>query len=270
MATRADRERDEQVPERRSLVDVAEQALREWLAPGRHRPGDRLPPEHDLAGMLGVSRGTLRVALERMEDSGEIVRRQGSGTFVGRVAESSAFSEGLEVLESYARLAVRRGVTLGVRDLTVEREAIEEQFAAPLGIDAGTEATMILRTLVADGKPAARMRDIVHPDVSLPDHEALRAALEGGAMVLDVLVEARVAIAYARTVVRAKLADPGDPNGRALEVTRPTAVLELRETMHVISGEAVQHATDVFIPSGIDLHVMRALKAEQPEQVTPP
>lgn len=269
MATRADRDSDEVTPERRSLVDVAEQALREWLSPGRHRPGDRLPPEHDLAGMLGVSRGTLRVALERLEDSGEVVRRQGSGTFVGRVAESGAFSEGLEVLESYARLAVRRGVQLGVRDLTIEREALEEQFAAPLGLDAGTEATMILRTLVADGKPAARMRDIVHPDVSL-DHASLRAALEAGAMVLDVLVEARVAVAYARTVVRAKLADPGDPNGRALEVTRPTAVLELRETMHVISGEAVQHATDVFIPSGIDLHVMRALKAEPPEQIMHP
>src|SRR4051812_11985677 len=56
-------------PKRPSLVDSAEQALRDWLAPGRHRTGDRLPPEHELGAMLGVSRGTLRTALQRLESS---------------------------------------------------------------------------------------------------------------------------------------------------------------------------------------------------------
>ena len=73
------------VVNRPSLVDGAESALRNWLAPGRYRQGDRLPPEHEVAAMLGVSRGTLRSALQRLERSGEIVRRQGSGTFVGRM-----------------------------------------------------------------------------------------------------------------------------------------------------------------------------------------
>ena len=70
--------------ERSSLVDDTEEALRAWLATGARRPGDRLPPELELAGMLGVSRGTLRTALDRLEESGEITRRQGSGTYVGR------------------------------------------------------------------------------------------------------------------------------------------------------------------------------------------
>ena len=84
---------------RPSLVDGAERALRNWLAPGRYRQGDRLPPEHEVAAMLGVSRGTLRSALQRLEESGEIVRRQGSGTFVGRMAVPTAFGERLERLE---------------------------------------------------------------------------------------------------------------------------------------------------------------------------
>src|SRR6516165_1623628 len=86
---------------RPSLVDGAERALRNWLAPGRYRQGDRLPPEHEVASMLGVSRGTLRSALQRLEESGEIVRRQGSGTFVGRSAVPTAFGERLERLEPY-------------------------------------------------------------------------------------------------------------------------------------------------------------------------
>ena len=67
-------------PGKPSLVDIAEESLRTWLATGRHRPGERLPPEQELSGKLGISRGTLRTALQRLEESGEIVRRQGSGT----------------------------------------------------------------------------------------------------------------------------------------------------------------------------------------------
>src|SRR5918997_1034903 len=97
-----------------SLVDVAEEALRGWLATGRHRPGERLPPEQELSAHLGISRGTLRTALQRLEETGEIVRRQGSGTYVGRAASPTAFVEGLERLEPYSMLARRRGVELGV------------------------------------------------------------------------------------------------------------------------------------------------------------
>ena len=44
-------------PGKPSLVDIAEEALRTWLATGRHRPGERLPPEQELSGKLGISRG---------------------------------------------------------------------------------------------------------------------------------------------------------------------------------------------------------------------
>ncbi len=94
---------------RKSLVDVAEDALRTWLATGRHRSGERLPPEQELSRRLGISRGTLRTALRRLEESGEIVRRQGSGTFVGQ-SGSWTLDEGLEKLVSYSELARRRGV----------------------------------------------------------------------------------------------------------------------------------------------------------------
>ena len=79
---------------RTSLVDVAEEALRRWLATGRHRVGERLPPEQELSGQLGISRGTLRTALGRLERSGEIVRRQGSGTYVGEAAAAAGRLEG--------------------------------------------------------------------------------------------------------------------------------------------------------------------------------
>jgi DNA-binding GntR family transcriptional regulator len=245
---------------RPSLVDATETALRERLAPGRARPGDRLPPEKDLAASLGVSRGTLRLALERLESNGEIVRRQGSGTYVGRVALGAAFSEGLEVLESYASLSRRQGKRLSVRNLQVEQARTPGYAAEALGIRRGARATLVQRTVLADGAVAAHMRDIVHPDVDLPPPDKLRSAISSGEMVLDVMVERGVPIAFARTQVRPRLVEPGGRLGEALGATRVTAALELVELIHLAGGEAIQYSTTVFAPGSLDLHVIRGLK----------
>jgi GntR family transcriptional regulator len=252
---------------RPSLVDGAEEALRNWLSPGRHREGDRLPTEHDLASMLGVSRGTLRTALRRLEETGEIVRRQGSGTFVGHIAGTGALQEGLERLESYASLARRRGVTLGVRDVRIERTAVDEELAETLGVKAGTEATQFSRVVLREGAPIALMVDTVRPGIVLPDDRELQAALERGDMVLDVLVAQGVPVAFANTRIASALIGPDDPAGRSLGVSEPTAVLALEEVHRVTSGQVTHHSRDLFAPEGIDLRVVRWVEAQRPDQV---
>jgi GntR family transcriptional regulator len=238
---------------------VTEASLRDRLAPGRARPGDRLPPEQELAEELGVSRGTLRLALERLESNGEILRRQGSGTFVGRVAQPAAFSAGLEVLESYASLARRQGKKLTTRDLDLEQIKVPGYIAEELSLRRGTRAPQITRTLLADGIVAAHMRDVVHPDHELPPLEELRSALDAGQMVLDVLAERGDPIAFARTQVRPRLIEPDSTVGRALGVNRVTAALELAELLHSPGGQAVQYSINVFAPGSVDLHVIRAM-----------
>lgn len=250
-------------------MDSAEEALRNWLAPGRHRPGDRLPPEHDLAAMLGVSRGTLRTALQRLEKSGEIVRRQGSGTFVGRVATPTAFVEGLERLEPYSMLARRRGVKLGVRDVEIDVRPIGPDVGGKFDLPAETELAHVSRIVLAEGEPAAYMTDVVHPAIALPSDAALRRAFERGEMIMDVMLAQGVPIAFATTRVLPRLITPGDRLGQLFGVSRTTAVLELEETIHVTSGEVVHHSRDLFGPGGMDLHVVRALDVERPAQINP-
>jgi DNA-binding GntR family transcriptional regulator len=253
------------VEERRpSLVDAAEQALRDWLTPGRYRPGDRLPPEHQLSAMLGVSRGTLRTALERLEESGEIVRRQGSGTYVGRLHAPTAFAEGLERLVSYSTLAKRRGVELTVRDLTVERRRVGPDIGDALGLDPETAAVTITRVVLADGDAVGLMRDVVHPDVPLPSDARVRRAIERGDMVLDVLLAQDVRVAFSRTRVMPRLLTPRDRVGQALGVHQITAGLEMEEVFHITFNEAVQYSSDIFAPDGIDLQVLRGLEAVPP------
>lgn len=57
-------------------------ALRAFIEAGSYKPGDRLPAERELIGNLGISRTTLRKALETLEREGSIWRHVGKGTFV--------------------------------------------------------------------------------------------------------------------------------------------------------------------------------------------
>jgi len=251
-------------PQRSSLVDETESSLRAWLAGGTHRPGARLPPELELAAMLGVTRGTLRPALDRLEDAGEITRRQGSGTYVGQAMRPTAFHEGLEVLRPYSELAERRGVMLSVRDLEIGALRAGAEAGEAFGIDPETPVMTVVRTILADGEPVAIMRDTVRPGIELPPEKRLRRAVEGGSMVLDILLAQGVQVAFAVTHVRPKLISGRELAGRALGVEGTTAVLELEEIMHLGSGEAVQHSSDLFAPGGIDLQVRRNLDAAAP------
>ncbi|HEY8763627.1 MAG TPA: GntR family transcriptional regulator [Solirubrobacteraceae bacterium] len=251
----------------RSLVDSAEQALHNWLAAGRYRQGDRLPPEHEVAAMLGVSRGTLRSALQRLEQGGEIVRRQGSGTFVGRTAAASALDERLERLEPYSSVASRRGLTLAAADVRIERRAVGGEAGEALGLAPNARATTISRTLTANGEPVAVMFDVVHPDVALPGEPELRAALERGQMVLDVLIELGVPVTYARTRVIPALLSPRERASKLLGARSPKAVLELEELIFAGRDERVAYSRDLFAPGGIDVMVIRSLESTRPAPV---
>lgn len=62
-------------------IQTAELLIRE-IAAGRLIDGERLPPERNMASDMGIAVGTLRKALDSLEDRGLLKRRQGSGNYV--------------------------------------------------------------------------------------------------------------------------------------------------------------------------------------------
>lgn len=64
------------------LSDVIVRQLESLILEGVLQPGERLPPERELAQQLDVSRPSVREALQRLEASGLVETRHGGGTFV--------------------------------------------------------------------------------------------------------------------------------------------------------------------------------------------
>jgi GntR family transcriptional regulator len=248
-------------------TDAAEHELRQWLVQRQHRPGDRLPADVELAQMLGVARSTVIAALDRLEDDGVIMRRQGSGTFVREVPLPMGAAHGLEVFESYPRTAARQGGSLGVADVRVEPDApLRAEVAGALGVGAGAPAPCVRTTLVSDGRPRIHSTEHVHPDIPMPDPEVVRERMRSGESMLEILVEQGIPVAYGQTTIRALLLSPDSQPGIALGVSEPLAVVELEETTHLASGAAVRHAIDVVLPGALELQVFRRVDMRHAEK----
>ncbi len=67
---------------RRSVTDAAIHEVKQLIVTGRLAPGDRLPPEKDLAVQLGLSRSSLREAMRALTLLRVVDVRQGDGTYV--------------------------------------------------------------------------------------------------------------------------------------------------------------------------------------------
>jgi GntR family transcriptional regulator len=73
--------------------------LAQEIKTGRYKPFDRLPTEIELSEQLGVSRITVRQAIERLHKQNLVVRKQGKGTFVAGPAVRHDLQGGKGIIE---------------------------------------------------------------------------------------------------------------------------------------------------------------------------
>ena len=215
------------------------QSLTGRIESGEIGVGDRLPSEADLVAEFGVSRTTARRALDELRRQGLVRREPGRGTFLA----SPRLRSNLAYLHSFSEEIERWGYTPGVRLISQEERAADEEVAARLGVEVGEGVLYVRRLRLADERPIF----VCNSYLPISRFPALKDA-DYGTVSLSRLLEERTGrqIEHARQWIGAATAAP-DVAG-LLEISAGVPVLEIRRITCVTGNEPAEAVEAYFHP----------------------
>jgi len=210
--------------------------LRDAIASGQLPVGSRLENEVALAERIGVSRPTMRRAIQDLVDRGLLVRRRGVGTQVvgarvHRHLELSSLHEDL----------TRSGHVTTTRVLAHELVPAPPAVASQLGVAAGAEVLFIRRLRLSDGVPLAMLENHLPPGLSDITVEQLE---EQG--LYAILRNRGVSMRVARQTIGARAA--GREEAALLGIASGAPVLTMTRVVFDDSGASVETGSHSYVP----------------------
>ncbi|MFE6194002.1 GntR family transcriptional regulator [Streptomyces sp. NPDC057838] len=210
------------------------QQLEAAIEGGVLTPGNLLGNEVDLSVRLGLSRPTVRQAIQSLVDKGLLVRRRGVGTQVvhSRVRRPLELSSLYDDLEA----AGQAPTTQLVRNEVVPASC---EVAAALGVPEGSEVAAVERLRRTHGRPVALLRNYL--PVSLLTLDDARLESTG---LYRMLRTAGITLHSARQTVGARAATREE--AARLEETAGAALLTMERTAFDDTGRAVEYGRHIY------------------------
>ena len=210
--------------------------LRSAILEGDIAPGEALPSERDLADALGLSRMTVRRALELLVGQKLAERRQGSGTYVLPQRLEQTVDRVLGFAEEAKTLGFEAGSTL-LETLVLPADV---GVAAALQLAPETPVRRVTRLRTADGAPLALQLAHLPPRyASLPEETLASGSLYGALAEHFGLIARR-----ARQTVSARQATPRERE--LLGLPRGVPVLALERTTFGADGRPFEFVRSAY------------------------
>ena len=210
--------------------------LKEAIEAGTIAPGERLDNELELAEQLGVSRPTVRQAIQRLVQQGLVVRRRGLGT----VVVAPRILRPVALTSLYDDLAVaQRAPTTAV--LSLEEIAASDEIAQVLSLAVGTPVLSIERLRFADETPLAIMHNYLPAKLLQGRTEA---DLEQTGL-YELLRSQGIQLHAADQVLAARRATVQE--ARLLQAPRSATVLTMTRTAFDLAGLPVEHGRHAYL-----------------------
>ncbi|MBC7218340.1 MAG: GntR family transcriptional regulator [Candidatus Caldatribacterium sp.] len=131
------------------LYQQVYEALRAAILTGEWKPGDLLPPEPKLMERFGVSRTTIRQALDLLCREGLLQRKQGKGTFV----QAPSIEQNIHRILSFTEDMLQRGLVPKTKVIFSGIIEAPQEIAEKLGIQPGEEVARLDRLRLANDEP---------------------------------------------------------------------------------------------------------------------
>jgi DNA-binding GntR family transcriptional regulator len=210
------------------------QHLEQMIESGELPMGTRLENEIDLADQLGLSRQTMRRAIEYLVGRGLLLRKRGIGT---QVVQAKVTRE-VELTSLYDDLA-KTGRDPSTTVVSFSTEPAPDALGAELGLAAGTPVYVFERLRFAGAEPLALMRNHV------PEHLMRLSAADLQAHGLYNLFRANgISMRIAKQSIGARAATAAE--ARALAERKGAPLLTMERSAYDEQGRAVEHGHHVY------------------------
>ena len=225
-----------------TALGPAASALRDRLvaeiAAGTPPPGGRFGRRAGARRPVGVSRSTLRAALDSLEEAGVVhrVRGRSGGIFVSQRRVERDLST-LTGLPAYLR---RQGFQSGARVLSTGTVPAGAETAAALALDEDELVLEVLRLRLADQEPVSLERARFPAD-RFPG--LLDRSLAGS--IYD-LLEADYGLKVGEAEERIEVVGATTADGRVLDVRPGAPLISIVRTAWMVDGRPFEHSRDLF------------------------
>ena len=191
-----------------------------------------IPSERELCQAYGLSRMTVRQAVDHLVSEGRLYRVPGKGTFVARPKIDMPLR-----LVSFTEDMRARGLTPGARELDRRSISAGTHLARAFSVEAGTEIYVLERLRTADGEPMA----IERSHIPAPLAPGLLDQGLADRSLYDVLEHAYgIVFDAGEQTIEAAIAE--HPDAKVLDIPRGSAVLrmEQRSSANGVCAEVVE------------------------------
>ena len=213
------------------------QHLENAISSGELPTGTLLQNEVDLARSLGLSRPTMRRAMQHLVDKGLVTRRRGIGT---RVVQPK-LRRPLELTSLYDDLN-RAGRKPSTEVLSFETVDAGEDVAAGLEISEGTPVLELVRLRRAGGEPIAKMTNYLPDQLARFDADDLS---DHG--LYNLIRRQGISLHSATQTLGARIATAAE--ARLLDESRGAALLTAIRITYDDNGKAVEYGTHIYAAS---------------------
>ncbi len=185
---------------KKSLYQIIEADLMGKIQSGEYPEGSIIPKETELATKYGVSRPTIRQAIQNLANQGYLQRKKRLGTVVISPKIDQEFTQ---IIESFNHEMQRKGKSYKTVVVTFKKDVAGENVAKQLKLKATDDVYKLIRLRYADERPIVLVTTYI-PYTLIPNLNQYDFALES---LYDVLGKERYPVLRIRRTLDVILAD---------------------------------------------------------------
>ncbi|QQO08967.1 GntR family transcriptional regulator [Breznakiella homolactica] len=214
------------------FIDIIQQKI----ISGEYKPGQQLPSERDLAELYGLSRVTIRNAINNMVAEGILTRRHRKGTYVANKKIEHSLGQLIGLIEELAQKHMDIEITVLESGIV----PVPQSILNKLSIQNDTKVYKVARLVSTGKEPLAIDYGYLPSNIFylMPEYDPKTG------MIYTMLEKRGYKISTADQIIRAD--SPAPPEAARLGVSPSSPVLVLERTVYVEGGGPITYSKTIY------------------------